>query len=201
MSEHLTHSHKPESQADRPQESLKSHKSLELQPSRPEHKLSAEKSQSESEPSPQKAIEELSRSAESLSLSSKEVSLPKTESRPDEHEPSSSYVNKELRAMALQRTMIRVRKQLNPADKLMSKVIHIPVVEKISETASKTVARPSGLLGGGLLAVVGTTVYYYLSRRFGYEYNFSAFLVLVSFGFLAGLAIELVGKLLKNKSN
>lgn len=199
MPEGLGHSHKPESRPDGSHEALNSHKSPELR-SEAEHKYAASRKHHELESDRQSAVEELSRSAESLSLASKETALHDIEASTYKNEPSTSYVNKELRTMALQRTMLRVRKQLNPADRLLSKAIHNPAVEKLSEVGSKTVGRPSGLLGGGLAAAIGTTVYYYAARHYGYEYNFSVFLVLVAAGFIAGLAVEFISKLFRNKS-
>lgn len=58
----------------------------------------------------------------------------------------------------------------------MSKVIHQPVVRNVSEAAGKTVSRPSGLLGGSLMAFIGTSAYFYLAANQGFKYIIMLFL-------------------------
>ncbi len=115
--------------------------------------------------------------------------------------PSQSFVNKELKDMALTRTLIRVRKKLSAPDKLISVVMHNPVIDAASEATAKTVGRPSGILGGGLLSFLGTSSYYYITKHYGYKYNFFIFLFLLILGFLLGWTIELLWKIAHTKRN
>ena len=73
----------------------------------------------------------------------------------------------------------------------MSRVIHQPVVRVTSEAIGKTVSRPSGLLGGGLVALMGTSIYLYLANHLGFKYNYGVFLCLFVVGFGLGLVLEL----------
>jgi len=115
------------------------------------------------------------------------------------HRPKQAFINHELKEMAYQRTIIRVRRQLSPLGRFTSKVVHQPVINSVSEFTGKTVGRPSGLLGGGLVAFVGTSVYFYITKHYGYEYSFTVFLVLLVGGFIIGWLAELFYRALRPK--
>jgi hypothetical protein len=101
-------------------------------------------------------------------------------------------VNRELKQITLRRELQQIRRKLPGPQRVLSKVIHQPVVRVVSETAGKTISRPSGLLGGGLVAFLGTTSYLYLARHLGFTYNYLVFLLLLAGGFILGLALELL---------
>ena len=100
------------------------------------------------------------------------------------------YINRELKDMAFKRTMKNTRRHLSAPSRLVSKVIHQPIVEKMSEAASDTVARPSGIIGGGIFAVIGSLLLLWVTKHYGYEYNYLAFIVFVGTGFILGVAAE-----------
>ena len=110
----------------------------------------------------------------------------------EDHQPTTHYINAEIMRMSYQRALIRVRKQLSLSDKVLSRVIHQPIIDSISEVGAKTIGRPSGLLGGGFISLVGTTIYYWITKHYGYDYNFSVFLALAAGGFILGVVIELI---------
>lgn len=101
-------------------------------------------------------------------------------------------INRELKSITLKRELNQVQRKLPARKRALSKVIHQPTVRAISESAGKTVSRPSGLLGGGLVAFLGTSSYLYLAKHLGFEYNSFVFLALFAGGFVFGLALELV---------
>ena len=103
---------------------------------------------------------------------------------------SPRNVNRELRQITLRRELQQIRRKLPAPQRVLSRVIHQPVVRVVSEGVGKTVNRPSGLLGGGLVALVGTSGYLYLAKHLGFEYNYGVFLVLFAAGFLVGLGLE-----------
>lgn len=146
---------------------------------------------------PKHNIENLRQRAEKEAISSQET-LDKTRSN-ETHAPKETFVNKELKDMAYSRTLNRVRQQLSPVNRTFSRFIHQPVVDSLSEGAAKTIGRPSGLFGGGLVALVGTSVYYYVSKHYGYDYNFFVFLILLVGGFVAGWALEILWHLVHPK--
>jgi hypothetical protein len=102
------------------------------------------------------------------------------------------YVNAELKRIALQRTLSRVRRHLSKPQKVLSKIVHQPAVQAASDLGAKTVARPSGLLAGGFCALVGSSFVLYLAKHYGFHYNYSTFFVFFVGGFAVGLLLELV---------
>lgn len=103
----------------------------------------------------------------------------------------SLHVNTELKSITLRRELNDIRRKLPAKDKALSKVIHQPVVRVVSEVAGKTLSRPSGLLGGGIVALIGTSLYLYIASSAGIQYNYFVFLALFVGGFALGLALEL----------
>lgn len=101
-------------------------------------------------------------------------------------------VNRELKQITLRRELQQIRRKLPLPQRILSQTIHQPAVRIASEAASKTVSRPSGLLGGGLVAFLGTTGYLYLARHIGFTYNYLIFLLLLAGGFILGLTLELL---------
>lgn len=105
------------------------------------------------------------------------------------------YVSGELRKATLNRQLGSIRRSLSVPGRAFSKVIHQPVIRVLSEPAGKTVSRPSGLLGGGLVAFIGTSAYLYLARQSGMRYSYFVFLGLFLGGFAAGLLLEMLIRL------
>jgi len=105
---------------------------------------------------------------------------------------TSLHVNRELKSITLSRELTAIRRRLSAPQKALSKVIHQPVISAVSEPLGKTVSRPSGLLGGGLVAFIGTSAYLYLAKSAGMRYNYFIFLGLFAGGFVVGLLLELL---------
>jgi len=108
-------------------------------------------------------------------------------------------VNRELKQMAYRRTLKRARSHLPAPARAFSKVIHHPAVEAVSEVAGATVARPSGVLAGGITAFLGSSLFLWIARHYGYEYNFLLFAALFVGGFMIGLIIELILRLVSSR--
>lgn len=115
----------------------------------------------------------------------------------------NGHVSKQLKKIALRRELKLIRQHLSPASRSVSRLVHQPVIRLVSEATDKTVGRPSGLLGGGLVAFLGTTTYFYLSKHIGFTYNYTVFLALFVGGFAVGICLEFlvwlaVGRYKKN---
>lgn len=102
------------------------------------------------------------------------------------------HINRELRKITLRRELQHIRRKLPASQRVLSQVIHQPTVRVISEAAGKTISRPSGLLGGGLVALLGSSTYLYLAEHYSFTYNYFVFLTLFVGGFIIGLALELL---------
>jgi hypothetical protein len=115
-------------------------------------------------------------------------------------EPTSgNYIGGELQQVTLRRELQAIRRKLPAPQRALSKLVHQPGVRVASEAAGKTVSRPSGLLGGGLVALLGTSGYLYLAKHIGFTYNYGVFLILFAGGFALGLGIELLVHLLVSR--
>lgn len=107
-------------------------------------------------------------------------------------EPASTLITPALKAATKNRQLQQVRRQLPTADKALSKVIHQPAIRAVSEAAASTISRPSGLLGGGIVAFIGSAAYLYFTRHVGLPYNYFVFSLLFVGGFAIGLVLELI---------
>lgn len=107
-------------------------------------------------------------------------------------------LNRGVKKQQYKATMRRVESKLPKYQRTFSKVIHNPTVDAVSNVAAKTVARPSGLAGGAIMAFAGLTLLYFNAINIGFEYNAgSAFLFFVSIGWLSGILIEYIFNALK----
>lgn len=114
----------------------------------------------------------------------------------NEHEKTEAeqpvLINRELKDMSYRRTLKRTQAKLPAPARAFSKVIHNPVVEATSEIAGKTIARPSGILSGGVFAFLGSSLFLWIARHYGYEYNYLMLALFFVGGFFVGLLVELV---------
>jgi hypothetical protein len=99
-------------------------------------------------------------------------------------------IDNAVKMFRMRRNLSHVQNKLKPAQKAFSKVIHQPLVHRVSESAGKTVARPSGMLGGGVAAFVGSLSYLVLAYKIGFTYNYLLFLGFFFGGFIVGVGIE-----------
>jgi membrane-associated HD superfamily phosphohydrolase len=87
-------------------------------------------------------------------------------------------------------TMGEVRGQMSAPSRAFSKVIHNKVVEKVSEAAASSIARPNAILTGAIFAFVLTLGVYLLAKNLGYPLSgfetIGAFLV----GWVLGLVYD-----------
>jgi len=113
-----------------------------------------------------------------------------TEAEPQTY--SARSISRDLKKVALKRELQSIRRKLPKNERALSRVVHQPVIRVVSEAAGKTVSRPSGMLGGGLVAFLGSLIYFYLTHYIGFAYNYTVFLLLFVGGFILGVALELL---------
>jgi hypothetical protein len=87
-------------------------------------------------------------------------------------------------------TMQEVQAHMTPASRTFSKIIHNKTVERISDTAASTLARPNAILSGAVFAFVLTLSVYLIAKNFGYP--LSGFETIGAFilGWVIGLAYD-----------
>ena len=146
---------------------------------------------------------ELSKQIESLRKSAEQQASPRAAEvnrlrSAERNEPDSpALINAELKDIAYQRTLRRIQKELPVAVRTFSKIIHHPLIETISDAGSKTIGRPSGVLAGGICAFLGSSLLLYITKYYGYNYNFLMFAIFFISGFVAGLLIEAAYRIAK----
>ena len=109
--------------------------------------------------------------------------------------------NNFLKQQSAKQAVKRVQDKESATTRALSKVVHQPAIRATSEIAAKTITRPSGLLGGGLAALVGGSAYLYLAYHIGFVYRPTVFLALSLVGFIVGVAIELLIRLVVRPAN
>lgn len=118
------------------------------------------------------------------------------EKAPDKPAPRPTRLDKEVN---YQQTMRSLQRQLNPASRAFSQLIHSPAIEKTSEVVGKTVLRPSVTLGATVTAFLLVGLVYLVSRRYGFALSGSELPLALVAGGLLGFGIELLSRLFKKR--
>lgn len=121
--------------------------------------------------------------------------LPTAEYDPSDSEGAGQHQDvpvpsRQEKTRSFNTTMHHVRKDLSPTERTLSKVMHQPVVERVSEVAGKTVSRPSGIIGATLGALIGLTFVFGIAKYSGFELSGSEMPLLLVGGFALGLFLE-----------
>jgi hypothetical protein len=97
---------------------------------------------------------------------------------------------RELQDMAKNRLLKSIRRELPASQRALSKFVHAKPVETVSAVGEKTIARPYGLLGGGLAAFIGTALTFYMAKHYGFRYNLFLFFTFFIAGYVIATVIE-----------
>lgn len=133
------------------------------------------------------SIDKQAETTEKLKKAEKQVEEP-------DKGPTPIAIDRTVKNKAYRKELHRIQSHLPKTQRTFSKFIHSPSIENVSEAGGKTVARPSGLLGGGIVAFVGTLLLVWTSRHYGFTYNYFVFIALLAIGFLVGVALEMIIK-------
>lgn len=139
-------------------------------------------------------IESIQKNVEKHSTSSEEIVARHQEK--DKAEPTPTTLPKDLQSIAFRRSMIQIRRHLSKSEQSFSKVVHQPVVDRVSNIASKTIARPSGILWGAAFMFIGSVLLLIISKRYGFTYNYLVGLIFLITGYIFGCFIELLYKII-----
>jgi hypothetical protein len=142
------------------------------------------------------STEQIREAVEHEAISGRELNRPEHH-KDQQHTPHN--VGRELRSLTFKRALVRLQKREVVTDRILSKFIHQGAVDAASEALSKTIARPSGMIGGGLFALLSTTLLLVTSRHYGFRYNYLVFFSTFVIGLGIGLAIEAAFRLLRRK--
>lgn len=90
------------------------------------------------------------------------------------------------------KTMNRVRAEMPMPQRVFSKMIHNPTVEKASDVIGSTVARPDAVLSGSLSALILTAVLYFTAKYYGFSLSGSETILAFVGGWLLGILFDLL---------
>lgn len=147
-----------------------------------------ELTKSEKEYGSEEQLENLQKKVEQQARSTNEIQQAHSEREQTGQHPV--LVRKDIKEMQFSRAMTRVRKKLSRPSRAFSRVIHVSAIDKSSELVGKTIARPSGMLAGSVLAFVGTSILLWVTKFNGYEYNYLVVIML----FVGGMVVGTVGE-------
>jgi hypothetical protein len=142
-------------------------------------------------------LNEIRHEAHEQAQSAEELLAEHTEKEKPEEGPG--LVGKDLKSLKYKRTLQSVRKDLSGPERVLSRVVHNSAVDAVSEVAGKTIARPSGLLSGAFFAFLGSSIFLWVAKHYGYQYNFLLFTLLFVAGFGLGLLLELLVRLMRRR--
>lgn len=128
--------------------------------------------------------------AQSEALFSKEYSTESKQGTIDSAPPMPA--SKKQREQAYKQTMQHIQSEMNPVERGFSKVIHNPIVERVSDIAGSTIARPNSILMGSVFAFVGVLAVYLYAKHTGFA--LTGFETIAAFvgGWLLGILIDFV---------
>lgn len=112
-----------------------------------------------------------------------------------EHETVSPAVRrggslKAERAQSYKRTMTQIQSEMSAPSRTFSKVIHNKAIEKTSEIAGSTVARPNAILAGAVFAFIFTLATYLIAKHYGYQLSGYETIGSFTLGWIAGLLFD-----------
>ena len=97
------------------------------------------------------------------------------------------------------KNMSEARQNMNPVEATFSKIIHQPVIETVSDTLSKTIARPKSIMFGGLFAFIFTLVIYIYAKTYGFQLSGTETIIGFGFGWLFGIIVDYLKALFTGK--
>jgi hypothetical protein len=144
-------------------------------------------------------IDDIRENTQEAAKSSAEVMAQHLRQEREQEPEATGTVREDLRSLKYKRTLQSVQKRESIPERMLSRVMHNTAVDTLSTVAEKTVARPSGLLVGGVFAFLGSSTFLYIAKHYGYEYNFLLFALFFAGGFAVGLVLELVYRVIKRQ--
>ena len=151
--------------------------------------------ENDAERSAEKARQDIERIEKQNEKEDKVAELSPAEKR-KAHMPSRNNFSPDL---SFKKTMTSIQSKMPVLSRAFSKFIHVKPIEKASEVAGNTVARPNALLSGAIFAFLFTIVIYLWAKNAGYPLSgfetIGAFII----GYLVGIIVDFVRIMITGK--
>ena len=138
------------------------------------------------------SIDEARREAleKAQSIEKQELTKPKERHLSPAERRSERLISKAERDASFDKTMQEVRTHMSPTSRAFSTVIHNKTIEKISDAAGSTVARPNAILAGAIFAFILTLGVYLVAKNMGYPLSGFETIGAFALGWLLGIAYD-----------
>jgi len=110
----------------------------------------------------------------------------------------TSICKKQKEASYMQ-IMSHVQNELNPGNRIFSKLIHNKMIEKTSDVIGNTIARPNALLLGSFFAFIFSLLAYTVSKKIGYSMSGFETIASFIFGWSMGIIFDYLKVLFTGK--
>jgi hypothetical protein len=136
-----------------------------------------------------------------------ETALKDQEPRPINHDtlphsterPMLKKAPKKLKKEKYRETLRDARAEMSVPERSFSRVVHNPVIEKTSEVAGSTIARPNALLFGSLASLILVAAAYLVAKYYGFTLSGFEWIGAYLLGWAIGLIVDWVRVALLNK--
>lgn len=152
----------------------------------------AEKHHAHHERAAKKPLQEVSKLREEVERQAVETSTQTIEQPRDDEPDTMLGMQQSLKDNAYNRTLADIQRRLPKPAKLFSEFTHSRYIDAASNVSAKTIARPSGILGGSICAFLGTLIVLYSAKHYGFRYNYALFILLFVGGYVLGATLELL---------
>lgn len=120
---------------------------------------------------------------------------------PENNDQNRGFISKRQKETSYQKTILDLQTDMKPSERLFSKIIHNPKVEKASELTARTIARPNPLLYGSIFAFIITISTYLIAKKMGYRLSGSETILSFFIGWMVGLVYDYIRKALNINSD
>ena len=155
------------------------------------HEQLREKLERAGEMSPENAETTLHEALEKATSKEKLAEKHETSRERSPAEKRNSF-SKAEKAASYRAIMNETRQQMSAPSRTFSKVIHNKTVERVSEVAGNTVARPDAILSGAVLAFVMTLGVYLVAKNLGYPLSGFETIGAFAVGWVLGIIFDFI---------
>ena len=109
-------------------------------------------------------------------------------------------INKRQLESSFESQMKFAKAEMRPSERVISKIIHNKTIEKTSDIAGSTVARPNAMLSGSIFAFVGVTILYFVAKYYGFHLSGFETVATFIFGWIIGMLYDYFSIMIRGRN-